>query len=367
MITSFTKDREQDFKSPTSTKDRGIGQHPNHFTEDIENLLECIRQNSIMLSHEHQKSYNYLRNMLKIYRIPIIVLCSLNSIIALCDEYFPQKTITICNIVFSFSCSIIGALELFMQVTDRMVAEKNLSKDFQILASDIYTCMSLHPQNRIYDGKTFMEEKYKTYVKLIESSEISIRSNFKDKLCVLPEKKPYTFIERISQFLDLEHGSSNNPHEHEPESEKDSIYKKHVHSLERISQFLDLEHGSSNNIHEPDSEKDLICKKHVHSQKRPSLQDSSVMKFSSLDDIMIMNNSSKDDLDISGNSYTEINEPTESLHNYSPFKNTIARFRKATITQLEEPIQEKTTSETNENTKVPISIVTEQEDVTFSL
>ena len=161
MITSFTKDREQDFKSPTSTKDRGIGQHPNHFTEDIENLLECISQNSIMLSHEHQKSYNYLRNMLKIYRIPIIVLCSLNSIIALCDEYFPQKTITICNIVFSFSCSIIGALELFMQVTDRMVAEKNLSKDFQILASDIYTCMSLHPQNRIYDGKTFMEEKYK--------------------------------------------------------------------------------------------------------------------------------------------------------------------------------------------------------------
>ena len=45
----------------------------NNWSVDIEGLLEKIRKNSIILSHHHKKYYNYLKEKLKYFRIPIII------------------------------------------------------------------------------------------------------------------------------------------------------------------------------------------------------------------------------------------------------------------------------------------------------
>lgn len=169
-----------------SNNDNIIIQFNNNYSPDIEEFLERIRKNSIMLSREHQNRYLYLRDTLKYYRIPIIIVSSFSSIVSMSQQFIPQDLITILNTVLSFICSIIGAIELFMQISQQMVHEKGLSTDYYILASDIYKCLGLKPENRTSDGKTFLEEKYGTYVKLIEGSDI-IRKNIKDQLCEIPD------------------------------------------------------------------------------------------------------------------------------------------------------------------------------------
>ena len=194
----------------------------NNYTPDIETILENIRRNSIMLSKEHHNRYLYLRDTLKYYRIPIIVISSFSSIVSMGQQFIPQDTITILNTVLSFVCSVIGAIELFMQVSQQMVQEKSASTDYYILASDIYKCLALEPQNRSSDGKTFLEEKYGTYVKLVESSTI-VRKNIKDQLCFIPKElkliKTKSVFKTPIQMLyppKPKHGSENgNENEHE--------------------------------------------------------------------------------------------------------------------------------------------------------
>lgn len=53
-----------------------------------------------------------------------------------------------------------------------MEVELNSSKDFYILAIDIFKMLSLTAENRGVDGKTFLDEKYQVYCKLIETSDI---------------------------------------------------------------------------------------------------------------------------------------------------------------------------------------------------
>ena len=49
---------------------------------DIERLLDKIRANCVIMSDYHKKRYLYLKETLKIFKIPIIILSSVNSICA---------------------------------------------------------------------------------------------------------------------------------------------------------------------------------------------------------------------------------------------------------------------------------------------
>jgi len=62
-----------------------------------------------------------------------------------------------------------------------MEVELNSSKDFYILAIDIFRMLSLTAENRGIDGRTYLDEKYQIYCKLIETSDI-ITKRMKENL-----------------------------------------------------------------------------------------------------------------------------------------------------------------------------------------
>lgn len=158
----------------------------NNYTPDIEQILENIRMNSILLHKAHKKRYLELKDMLKYYKIPIIFISSISSIISFSQDYIEQKVITVTNTIMSLVCSLIGALELYMGISNQMVLELSTSKDYHILAMDIYKMLALQPVNRSIDGKAFLEQIYGTYVKLVENSCV-VRRKLEDKLCEIPK------------------------------------------------------------------------------------------------------------------------------------------------------------------------------------
>lgn len=160
-----------------------------NYTKDIESILENIRVNSVLLHKEHQKRYLQLKDTLKYYKIPIIVISSISSIVSMSQQYLDQDIITILNMCMGLCCSIIGSIELFFGIASQMIAELDVSREYHILAMDIFKCLSLKPENRSSEGRTYLEHTYATYIKLVEKSHV-VRKKIEDRLCMIPKDIP---------------------------------------------------------------------------------------------------------------------------------------------------------------------------------
>jgi len=87
--------------------------------------------------------------------------------------------------LLALMCGIIGSIELYLAIQSQMENELLTSKDYYLLSIDIYKILSLHPDNRSIDGRAYLDDKYSTYVKLIENSNVIIKK-ISDKLAPIP-------------------------------------------------------------------------------------------------------------------------------------------------------------------------------------
>ena len=155
---------------------------PVFISNDIEGVLDKIRQNSNLLANYHRKRYLTLKGRLKFYRIPIIVISALNSSFAVCLTGFLKQTyISLINMFLSLVVGIIGSIEMFYQLTKQLEVELIGSKEFYILSCDIYKWLSLEQENRITTPREFLNDSYTRYIKLIETS-ITLKKRVEDKL-----------------------------------------------------------------------------------------------------------------------------------------------------------------------------------------
>lgn len=160
------------------------------WTQDIEIVLEQIRINSVLLSKEHKKRYFYLLQTLKYFRLPVILLSGVNSIISVgLQPYVNQGAISMMTCLLALLCSIVGSVELYLTIQKSMENEVTASKDYYILSIDIYKTLSLGKEHRPMPAKEYLDTKYNEYVKLYENSNL-LEIKIIDKLNPLPIEFP---------------------------------------------------------------------------------------------------------------------------------------------------------------------------------
>ncbi len=153
---------------------------------DIENILEKIRINSVILSEHHKERYYHYKSYLKYFKLPLIVLSSVNSIIAVgLTQYLEQDQISMLTCLLSLSSAIIGSVEMYLGVQKNMETELIASRNFKLLAYDIFKMLNLTPENRVNNAKLFLDDKYNEYIKLIENANLTNTSKIKDVLTPL--------------------------------------------------------------------------------------------------------------------------------------------------------------------------------------
>ena len=152
------------------------------YKTNIEQLLERIRHNSVKMSDYHKKRYFYLKENLKIFKIPIIILSSANSIISVGTQpYLEQGHISALVSGISLIVGILGSIELYLRLQENMEIEFVAQRDFYLLATEIFKVLQLDEENRNCDMKLYLEEKFAHYQKLIENSNV-VSKKIKDKL-----------------------------------------------------------------------------------------------------------------------------------------------------------------------------------------
>jgi len=146
------------------------------WTDDIDIVLNNIRINCILLSKSHKRRYFELKDRLKYFRVPVIVLNGANSIISVgLQPYTTQGVISLTTSLIALTCGIVGSIELYLGIQKRLENDLISQRDYYLLSIDIYKTLSLNKSNRPVPAKDFLEKSYNTYTKLIESSEALIR------------------------------------------------------------------------------------------------------------------------------------------------------------------------------------------------
>jgi hypothetical protein len=160
------------------------------WTEDIEIVLDKICKNSSVLSDAHKKNYFRLKNTLQYFRLPLIVISGINSVIAVgMQNYIEQKTISGITCILSLICSVIGSIELFLAIQKRVESELISSREYYLLSIDIKKTLLLSPEHRPVPAKDYLEKIYSNYIKLTEQSNL-VRKGLKDELVDIPVPPP---------------------------------------------------------------------------------------------------------------------------------------------------------------------------------
>lgn len=142
-----------------------------HWTDDQEEVLKNISHNAGYMSEHHKEKYNELVRSLSFYKIPIIILSSLNGIFSVgLNVYIEQKAVSTITCLISFLVSSISSVELFLSIQRRSDQELISYKQFYALSVKINTTLLLDKTRRQIEGDTFLTQVLGEYNSLFESA-----------------------------------------------------------------------------------------------------------------------------------------------------------------------------------------------------
>jgi len=155
----------------------------NGWSDDIEALLKDMEYNSGILSQIHKANYLALHEYIKYFKLPIIVLSSVNSIFSVgLSTYLSQTLVSSINCLISLICGIITSIELYLGLQKKIENELLSYRDYYLLSVKINNCLKLKREHRVEpNGQLFLTDITNEYTGLFESSEIHSQ-NFRDRL-----------------------------------------------------------------------------------------------------------------------------------------------------------------------------------------
>ena len=171
------------------------------WSRDEEDILSVLSDKAFLMSEFHKKKYTSLQNQLKYYKIPIIVLSGINSVIAVgMTEYMSQNAISATNCLLALTCGIIGSIELYLKISENMNKEYISGRDFYLLHIDIKKTLALQQTNRKVDGSVYLTSIYNKYIKNVANAQLMTGNNL---------QHDFTTTKDLDIGIDLEERTKN--------------------------------------------------------------------------------------------------------------------------------------------------------------
>ena len=151
----------------------------NNWDDNIINILQRIRLNSVALNKKHISRYIYYNYCSRYFDIPIIIFSVFSASFTSLDVIEPSMNIIITTSI-SMAITILSSIKLYLNLSNGINDEIQLSKAYYILSINIFKQLSLKQG----DPKIFLEESFNEYSKLTEQSSILHKNIHKDLLTI---------------------------------------------------------------------------------------------------------------------------------------------------------------------------------------
>lgn len=163
-------------------EDNELGSTASSWSDDIELVLKNILFNSNILLSLHKTNYLEYKGRLKFYKIPVIILSAINSVISVgLSQYAPQDAVSVITCLLSLICGCISSIELFMNINKNQEIELDAYRGFTTLSVRISSTIKLERENRDAHGSQFLTSIIGEYNRLFENSLVLI-NDIDDKL-----------------------------------------------------------------------------------------------------------------------------------------------------------------------------------------
>ena len=125
----------------------------NNWTDNIINILQRIRMNSVALNKKHIKRYIYYNSISKYFDIPIIVFSVFSASFTSLDVIESSMNVIITTSI-SMAITILSSIKLYLNLSNNINDEIQLSKAYYILSINIFKQLSLKQG----DANLFLEK-----------------------------------------------------------------------------------------------------------------------------------------------------------------------------------------------------------------
>ena len=174
----------------------------NGWTPEIEIILNQISDKSYNMSNLHKQNYFTISNKLKYFKIPVIILSGINSVISVgLTNYLDQETISGITCLLALIVGIIGSIELFLKLNESLQSEYNSGKEFGLLHVNIAKMLMLSRSERSISGPDYLNDVFGQYVTLIGNSNLIVSNVLHHGLKPKQEPIKISVIEQIKNKM----------------------------------------------------------------------------------------------------------------------------------------------------------------------
>lgn len=135
------------------------GKSREKWSDEEEDFLKRMERQCDVYYNHHTGDFKYYHRLASKFNIPILIISSINALTAVAmNEFVPQKFVSIINAVLSAGTGVLGSIQLYMKINEKMTNALRSSIAFKRLALKISKEITLAREDRVTEGQAFMAE-----------------------------------------------------------------------------------------------------------------------------------------------------------------------------------------------------------------
>jgi hypothetical protein len=136
-----------------------------------EEFLNKIERQCNAYTSYFNKDYQYYHTLSSRFNIPILVISSINALTAISlNEFLTQTYVSILNAILSAGTGILGSIQLYMKINEKMANALRSQILMKRLALKISKELSIDREQRSTEGQAFLQECFGEFNAALEQA-----------------------------------------------------------------------------------------------------------------------------------------------------------------------------------------------------
>jgi hypothetical protein len=139
------------------------------WTEEEETYLANMERQCDVYCQHHTKDFVFYHQLASRFNIPILIVSAINALTAVAlNEFVAQKYVSIMNAVLSAGTGVLGSIQLYMKINEKMTNATRSSVAFKRLGLKISKELTLSRDDRLTEGQAFLSDCFAEFNTAIE-------------------------------------------------------------------------------------------------------------------------------------------------------------------------------------------------------
>jgi len=171
-----------------------------------------------MYHDHHNKDHVYYKGLASRFNVPILIISAINALTAVAlNSFVPQTYVSIMNAILSSGTGVLGSVQLYLKISEKMTNSLRASILMKRLALKISKELSIDPEHRMTDGQAFLADCFAEFNTALEQGN-PIEKYLHNHLAftqMMPKREKYSFLSLVtgSSLESSSRGTSEHPGE----------------------------------------------------------------------------------------------------------------------------------------------------------